>query len=297
MYMNQPDTTAWFRFDGADMDGILEIGRRDERSAKINYLSAHRHDAQRLEICLVAKGEGSETVDGRTVNARIGDVFLVFPGEIHGGGETPTARGMHYFLCLRVPPSPDTFMGFRGQAARNLSAALLGLRPHLFKGSPNLPGLLDNAINCARSLTTDPLAAVRLRHHILGFLLEVIACAGQSRAATRPSLARLLATLDARLEDPPPVAEMARRVGVGVSRFHTLFRQETGCTPMGYVMRRRIDAAKSRLLSDNGASIVRVALALSFSSSQHFATAFRKHVGMTPSAFVRLHSPQPERFS
>ena len=237
----------------------------------------------------MASGAGSETVAGRAVNAQSGDVFLIFPGETHGGGDTPLLKGISYFLCLRVPPAPDTFMGFHGQAARKLSAALLGLRPRVFKGSPHLPELLDRAIDCVRTLTTDPLAAVKMRYYILGFLLEVIACAGHSRAATRPSLARLLATLDARLDDPPPIAEMARLAGVGVSRFHTLFRQETGCTPMSYVMRRRIDAAKARLLDYSGTSIAQIAADLYFSSSQHFATAFRKHVGLTPSAFARAH--------
>ena len=58
---------------------------------------------------------------------------------------------------------------------------------------------------------------------------------------------------------------------------------------MSYVMRRRIDAAKARLLDYSGTSIAQIAADLYFSSSQHFATAFRKHVGLTPSAFARAH--------
>ncbi len=64
------------------------------------------------------------------------------------------------------------------------------------------------------------------------------------------------------------------------------FRASTGSPPYRYVLGRRIERAKD-LLADTSLSITDVALACGFSSSAHFATAFRQAQGATPSSYRR----------
>ena len=100
-----------------------------------------------------------------------------------------------------------------------------------------------------------------------------------------PPFRQLLRDIDGRLADPPATADMARAVGLSLSRFKAVFSREVGMPPADYVLRRRVDLAKERLLLDRRRSITNVALDLSFSSSQYFSTVFKRYTGMTPREF------------
>jgi AraC family transcriptional regulator len=75
---------------------------------------------------------------------------------------------------------------------------------------------------------------------------------------------------------------------LNLSRFHfcTAFRFATGCTPYQWLTRERMKRAQ-RLLADRKLSIIDIALSVGYQTPSAFATAFRKTVGATPSAFRR----------
>jgi AraC family transcriptional regulator len=78
------------------------------------------------------------------------------------------------------------------------------------------------------------------------------------------------------------LADVAR-----LSQFHfsRAFKQSFGVPPLRYVTGQRIERAKTLLTSD--ASITEIGLAVGFGETSSFTTAFRKHTGITPSAFRR----------
>jgi AraC family transcriptional regulator len=78
------------------------------------------------------------------------------------------------------------------------------------------------------------------------------------------------------------LAEVAR-----LSPFHfsRAFKQSFGSPPLRYVTSRRIERAKMLLGADT--SITQVGLAVGFGETSSFTTAFRRHTGVTPTAFRR----------
>jgi AraC family transcriptional regulator len=66
--------------------------------------------------------------------------------------------------------------------------------------------------------------------------------------------------------------------------FAELFRKSTGQTPHQYVLSQRIERAKQNL-HDPGRSVIEVGLDAGFQNPSHFARAFRKLVGTSPSRF------------
>jgi AraC family transcriptional regulator len=82
------------------------------------------------------------------------------------------------------------------------------------------------------------------------------------------------------------LVELSRVAGLSRRHFLRAFRESVGDTPLGYVRTLRIEEAKRRL-SQGNQSITEVALDCGFSHAQHFATAFRRATGLTPSAFQR----------
>jgi AraC-like DNA-binding protein len=83
------------------------------------------------------------------------------------------------------------------------------------------------------------------------------------------------------------LVELSRVAGLSRRHFLRAFRESVGDTPLGYVRTLRIEEAKRRL-SQGSQSITEVALDCGFSHAQHFATAFRRATGLTPSAFHRV---------
>ena len=77
---------------------------------------------------------------------------------------------------------------------------------------------------------------------------------------------------------------IAEHVHVSPNHLHTVFKKKMGVSPLGYVQEKRIDAAKQRIMADNG-SMLQIALDLGFSSQSHFIKVFRQLVGMTPSEY------------
>ncbi|MBQ9116476.1 MAG: helix-turn-helix transcriptional regulator [Clostridia bacterium] len=77
---------------------------------------------------------------------------------------------------------------------------------------------------------------------------------------------------------------IAEHVHVSPNHLHTVFKKKMGVSPLGYVHELRIDAAKQRIMAENG-SLLEIALELGFSSQSHFNKVFRQSVGITPAEY------------
>ncbi len=78
------------------------------------------------------------------------------------------------------------------------------------------------------------------------------------------------------------VPRMAESCGLGVTQFVRYSKQLTNMTPAHYLSYCRVEAAAGMLRRRPGASVTKVAMACGFSSSQYFASVFRRHFGCTP---------------
>ena len=84
--------------------------------------------------------------------------------------------------------------------------------------------------------------------------------------------------------------DLAARVALSVSRFKVRFKEEVGVPPADYVARQKVSKAMD-LLRKTGMPITQIATSLGYSSSQYFATAFRRYTGKTPSQARREAYP------
>ncbi len=79
-------------------------------------------------------------------------------------------------------------------------------------------------------------------------------------------------------------AELAEYFGLSPARFNDRFKADTGQTPADFI--RRIKCSKAQeMLAETKRPITEIAFDLGFSSSQYFASVFKKYTGMTPGQF------------
>ncbi|PWE33853.1 GlxA family transcriptional regulator [Maritimibacter sp. 55A14] len=112
---------------------------------------------------------------------------------------------------------------------------------------------------------------------------------GARLAETAPQVARAVGIMEDALEAPPPIARIARAVGLSPRHLETRFRRALGTTPGAFFLGLRLAEAR-RLLLDTGLPVQQVALRTGFGSQAAFARAFRNRFGMSASALRRVHS-------
>jgi transcriptional regulator GlxA family with amidase domain len=81
-----------------------------------------------------------------------------------------------------------------------------------------------------------------------------------------------------------PLDELARRVGMSARNFVRRFKQATGDSPLIYLQKLRISAAK-RLLESDHRSMQEVSDAVGYEDAAFFRELFERHVGLAPSAY------------
>ena len=91
------------------------------------------------------------------------------------------------------------------------------------------------------------------------------------------------------LSNPPTVNELARHLQVPRRTLHARFQKCLGVGPQEVLLRERMRNAE-RLLLEEEVPVARVAELCGFKSNTHFATQFKKRMGITPSQFRLTHS-------
>lgn len=126
-------------------------------------------------------------------------------------------------------------------------------------------------------------------HHALSLLLLEAQPAGGEAPAAVPASARVaaaVACIDARLDQPLSVAEVAQAAGLSPSHLQAEFRRLLGCGVAEYLRRPRLDRAAA-LLAGSDMPIVEVALACGYADQTALTRALRKERGVTPAALRR----------
>lgn len=114
-------------------------------------------------------------------------------------------------------------------------------------------------------------------------------CAGQRASRAPSSIAEIAAHLESRYAEPLDLEQMARRAALSPAHFSRVFKQVTGTNFVQYLTGVRLRAA-AELLRSPAATVDVVARLVGFQSHSYFTTVFKRHFGVTPTAFRAAQS-------
>ena len=92
--------------------------------------------------------------------------------------------------------------------------------------------------------------------------------------------------VEAHLQWPLSVADLARAANLSGSRLHALFQQHLATTPQSFLTERRLHRAK-KLIENTSLSIAEVAHRVGYDDQSAFTRAFRRHTGQAPLSYRR----------
>jgi AraC family transcriptional regulator len=245
----------------------------------------HEEEAYWLDLCLTPRPRNARACyrDRWAPDhfERIGDVFLVPPGETMRA-KSDGGRPQSSILChLRREPIKAWFGGELDWTDRRLKAGL-------DIEDPNIRGLL---LRLAQEVRHPGFASEVLVELMAGQIAIELGryCAAITEAPTTGSLAPWrIRLIDERLREAgqsPTLSELAGLCGLSVRQLTRGFRKSRGCSIGEHMARSRLENAKRLLAADQSVSVKAIAYSLGFASPSSFSYAFRRTVGETPREF------------
>jgi AraC-like DNA-binding protein len=268
-----------------NVPGVLEIGSYHHQSAQ-RGLTGVAH-AGCLGVCFLARGVQTYRIDDRLYQMQGGDQLVTFPGDCLDTADAPEEKGRLHWILIRMQPLDAPLLFLERPAAIALRQALLVLPERHFpapREAAELSSAILNTLVRRPVALLDRIAAANL---VLRYLFATLhAGRADIGVGVSPRIQRCLAHMAAHIREPLYVSAVAQAVGLSESRFKARFRQEVGLPPGEYILRAKIAAACTELRRP-GSRITDLAHALGFSSSQYFATVFRRFTGLAPRAYQR----------
>jgi len=111
---------------------------------------------------------------------------------------------------------------------------------------------------------------------------------------SQPKLQEAVALMEANIEEPMSLDELAGHVGLSRRQLERLFQKHLNCVPTRYYLELRLARAR-QLLLQTSMSIVDVAFACGFVSAPHFSKCYRDFFDVPPRDERKLRRPDRSR--
>ena len=98
---------------------------------------------------------------------------------------------------------------------------------------------------------------------------------------TQPKLLEAAELMEANIEEPISLEELAGYVNISRRQLERLFKNYLDCSPSRYYLRIRLGRAR-QLLKQTSMSIVEIASVCGFISTPHFSKCYKAHMGLPP---------------
>jgi AraC-like DNA-binding protein len=235
------------------------------------------------------RGEQTYRVGGLLHRLRGNDQFFTLPGEVHDTAQMPEERGILYWLILKLEPARK-FLALSEAQALLLKRELCGMPTRHFRAHPDCAHILGEITDLLLEGKNHqprllPYRRLRLQALLLQYLTLTIRASRQGvHGSATPLMQRLLQYIDDHLSNPVRVPVLAQAARLSESRCKARFKREIGVPPAEFWLRKKIDRAIVLLKKRN---VTEVAFELGFSSSQYFATVFKRYTLVNPSLFHR----------
>jgi AraC-like DNA-binding protein len=271
---------------------IKVLGKYNYRNTK-KSLETHKHDGM-LEICFMEKGSQHYHVQGKDYLVKGGDILLTFPGEEHGTKGFPEEKGRLFWLIIALPKAKQKLMNLSVNETDELIQRLLQLKSNRkFKASNMLKHDLNKIFRIYKEKDS-VLKRIQITNLLLGFILNVISFGEKlSEITISDDISRVCQFITENHHERISLESLADSINLSLSHFKFRFKKEIGIPPSDYILRQKIDKAKSILKTST--SIQDVAYDLAFDSSSYFATVFKRYTGQTPSQFMLTRSSAIEQ--
>ena len=234
-----------------------------------------------LEIGLCLRGQFVLENNNSLYNVLAGDLFINNPESAHRMLDYPKGTVL-YGMLIRM--DREKLLRFTKVETSEIKTRLYQLPPHL---NVNTNLIKHSFIDIFRKY--DTLQGCYRRLYMMTACMNLVTnLLEASQQPTSPSHAERINSIITMMKDAPEKAydidTLAHQAALSPSHFIIQFKRITGLPPHHFLIKCRLDKAKT-LLRSTSLPIVQIAQDLGFCSSQHFSSHFKRATGTTPLAW------------
>lgn len=281
------------RMPGHVLPGLQSTGYWDAKQEQSWGLPWHRNEG--IELSFLETGSMPFSVDGKDLLLTPGSLAITRPWQPHRLGAPNIGIGRLHWIIIDVGVRQPHQEWSWPEWLVILPDDLAELTAYLRENEQPVWGATKEIQDCFQQIgktlkekkSPSRLAvyANELLLHLLDLFREQNASRTKSLTDAQRSAELFLSSLEASYADEWTLGSMADSCGLGVTRFVHYCKKITNQTPQQYLNQLRLEAATRMLVADAAKSITDIAFDCGFSTSQYFATAFRKQHGVTPRQF------------
>jgi AraC family transcriptional regulator of arabinose operon len=257
--------------------GLLAGHFRQNKS----YESYREHGTDDWLLIFTRGGRGSFRWKGGRLITQKGDLVLSRPGTFHHYGLVD--RGQPWELqWVHFLPRPDWTIWLKWpEVAPGLGLCRITDRAVFRRLSLRFEEMRRLSL---RSLGQRETLAMNALEEIILWCAEALAQPASGPAD--PRIRRAVDLLNDLQDRPISTAELARKVGLSLSRLSHLFTAQVGVSPRRYWESRRLDQAR-QLLARTQLPVGEIARQVGFDNQFYFSLRFKKATGQSPLAYRR----------
>lgn len=232
-----------------------------------------------------AARRGEDFVDGRRIPfapRQPGSIIYIPADSDWTGWDEGDATASYLLVSVECEFVDQTFGGIPSHRRTELQPSIG------FRDSTMEMALQKIAIELKQP---DPISATMVESQATQLFVQMIRSKGIPHEPAKGGLSsfdlkRAVALMESLSDTRPSLSDLAKEIGVSRFHFWRAFKQSTGMTPHAFIARRRLERSAAMLRSTR-LSATEIALECGFGSSSHFANAFRRAFGTSPTEFRR----------
>jgi AraC family L-rhamnose operon regulatory protein RhaS len=278
------------------LPGLRSVGYWDAMQKQSWGLPWHRNEG--IELTFLETGRTPFALVHRQFVLQPGDLTITRPWQPHRVGNPAVGIGRLHWIILDVGVRQPhqtwrwpRWLVLSKSDLRDLTAYLRGNEKPVWRAGAEIQrcfrqigGALPGE-NTRGGWSRLAVFINELFLLLLGMFRERNVPLSKSLTSARRSTELFLASLRSSLSEKWTLEGMAKCCGLGTTRFVHYCRQITNQTPLHYLNTLRVEKACAMLKRDPKRSVTDIALDCGFTTSQYFATVFRRHARCSPRAF------------
>lgn len=247
----------------------------DSSMQVLEYRTPHIH--RELEIVLYYGGKTAAYVDSVRYDLQAGDVFMIFPNQIHSY-ETFLSENYRLFLV-----KPDIVPELSGTLERMIPSSAVIPRA---ANEPRIRVLSDALAELCLAPDDQPYRASMMHGYLLAFLSEIVSRLNVNEVSGNDSdaLRSIVSFCSKNYSQDLSLAMLEENLHLNKYYISHLFSSKLGLRFNDYINSLRISEACRQLLNSDE-SVTAICDRVGFNTLRTFNRAFMKQMGMSPSDY------------
>ncbi|NLZ80456.1 MAG: helix-turn-helix transcriptional regulator [Clostridiales bacterium] len=246
------------------------------------------HDHDFAEITYILSGKGKYLVEGKSYDVQAGDLIVCNPGVYH-----------HNVVIDPEAPTIEFFAGFTDFQFKDMpqNSIILEEGSYIMHTDTELKQRLSKLCYSMLAENESPHVGkyFMLKSYLIQFLLLII----RQNSEPNPNLdgrnfeshykgyvvSQIIDYLDENYNEKVSLDRIARNMYLSPVYISKIFKEETGESPINYLIKIRLEKAKDMLETSDSESIKKIANTVGYDDAYHFSKLFKKYYGISPSHY------------